>query len=507
MAWHPPQRFLGELVARTPGAALVSGDPSTSISGVTHDTRRLEPGDLFVAIRGLEHDGQAFVPLALTRGAAAIAVEADAGIDALSSAVPVVRVDQARPALADLAAAFYGHPSERLPVVGITGTDGKTSTTQLLSAILAARGLRTGWLTTVSTRIGAELRSNATDNTTPEAPVVQRALAEMLAAGVEVAIVETSSHALQLDRVRATHFQVGVFTNLSPEHLNFHGTFEAYRAAKARLFEILPPTGLAVLNADDASADAMRAATRAPVVTYGIDRPADFMASSIRLSPGGTAFVVQPGGLEVRTRLVGRFNVSNWLAAYAAASHFGAGPEHLADAAASQAPVPGRMNLVQRGQPFTVVVDFAHTPQALGKALDTIRGLVSGRVLLAFGLAGGRDGANRGVMGALAARQADFFVITIDDPGHEDPAVIAAEIAAGARSAGAREGVDFSIDLDRRSAIRALFDRARPGDAVLLAGKGHEQRMVVADQRRPWNDATAAADVLAELGFQSQAVP
>jgi len=210
-----------------------------------------------------------------------------------------------------------------------------------------------------------------------------------------------------------------------------------------------------------------------------------------------------PGEHHVETRLVGRFNVSNWLAAYAAATAFGATPEDLIQAAAAQPPVPGRMNLVDAGQPFAVVVDFAHTPQALEKALDTVRSLVPGKILLTFGLAGGRDDANRPVMGALAARKSDFFVITTDDPGHEDPPAIAAQIAAGARDGGGH----FVVELDRRSAIRLLFERARPGDAVLLAGKGHERRMVVGDLKLPWNDGCAASEVLASLGYVNQAVP
>jgi UDP-N-acetylmuramoyl-L-alanyl-D-glutamate--2,6-diaminopimelate ligase len=493
---------LGDLVGATEGAELVRGEPTLLIGGVTQDTRRLEPGDLFVAIPGFDRDGLEFVPEALARGAAAIAAE-----QSPTQPVPFVRVSHARPALADLAAAFYGHPSRHLPVVGITGTDGKTSTTHLLSSILEAHGLRTGWLTTVNTKIGDDLRPNAADHTTPEAPLVQRTLAEMLAAQLDVALVETSSHALDLERVRATQFRVGVFTNLSPEHLNFHGSFEAYRAAKQKLFERLPSDGLAVLNADDPSSAAMRAVTNARSVTYGLDHPADFRAINVRLSPTGTTFRLLPSRLEIQSRLVGRFNVSNWLAAYAAATYFGATPRDLVEAAATQAPVLGRMNLVDQGQPFAVVVDFAHTPQALEQALDAVRALVSGQVLLVFGLAGGRDDGNRVVMGALAARKADFFVISMDDPGHEDAAAIADQIAAGARSAGAREGERFSIQLDRRAAIRALLERAQPGDAVLLAGKGHEQRMVVGDERRRWNDARAAADVLTELGFQPQAVP
>jgi UDP-N-acetylmuramoyl-L-alanyl-D-glutamate--2,6-diaminopimelate ligase len=321
-------------------------------------------------------------------------------------------------------------------------------------------------------------------------------------AQLDIAIIETSSHALALDRVRGIHFKVGVFTNLSPEHLNFHGSYEAYLAAKRLLFERLPPDGLAVLNADDPASTFMAEATLARILTYALGGPADITARHIRLSPSETSFTAL--GRTVQTRLVGRFNVANWLAAYAAATYFGATPIDLVRAARSQSPVPGRMNLVDLGQPFTVVVDFAHTPQALEKALDTVRSLVSGDVLLAFGLAGGRDAANRPVMGALAARKSDYFVITIDDPGYEDAAAIAADIADGARSAGFD---NFAVELDRRAAIHHLFERARPGDAVLLAGKGHEQRMVVGDQRLPWNDACVAAEVLADLGFATQPVP
>lgn len=502
MSFIATPRFLGDLVSQTEGAELVRGEPMTAIGGVTQDTRRLQPGDLFVAVPGLERDGLQFAAQALANGAAAIAAEA-----APPQSAPFVRVPNARRALADLAAAFYDHPSRHLPVVGITGTDGKTSTTQLLSGILEAHGLRTGWLTTVNTKIADDLRPNAAEHTTPEAPLVQRTLAEMLAARLDVALLETSSHALDLDRVRAVQYRVGIFTNLSPEHLNFHGTFEAYRAAKQKLFERLPADGLAVLNADDPAANEMRAVTRARCVTYGLVNAADVTASNVRLSPHGTTFTLLPAGVEVRSSLVGRFNVSNWLAAFAAATYFGATPHDLVAAAVAQAPVAGRMNLVEQGQPFAVVVDFAHTPQALEKALDTVRSLVSGRLLLAFGLAGGRDFSNRPVMGELAARKADYFVITMDDPGHEDAAEIADQIAAGARSAGAHPGDRFSVELDRRAAIRSLFERARPGDAVLLAGKGHEQRMVVGDQRQAWNDARAATEVLIDLGFEIQAVP
>ncbi|MBV8717395.1 MAG: UDP-N-acetylmuramoyl-L-alanyl-D-glutamate--2,6-diaminopimelate ligase [Chloroflexi bacterium] len=503
-------QLLDALLADVEGAHLVHGDPATLVSGVTHDSRQVSPGDLFVAVPGFRYDGLEFVPDALDRGAHVIVIEqpSDLNFPRVVSSRPggqfaTVVVPRARAALADLAATFYGHPSRTVPVVGITGTDGKTSTTHLLSAVLEAHGLRTGWLTTVNTRIGDQVRANAADHTTPEAPVVQRTLAEMRDARVDVAILETSSHALALDRVRSVCYRVGVFTNLSPEHINFHGSFEAYRDAKRLLFERLSPDGLAVLNADDAVLGVMRAATSARVITYGLEQPADITARDICLTPRGTVFTVEPGDVVIHSGLIGRFNVSNWLAAYAAAMQFGATLEDLQRAALTQPPVRGRMNLVERGQPFAVVVDFAHTPQALEKALDTVRSLVSGNVLLAFGLAGGRDAANRPVMGALASRKSDFFVISTDDPGYEEPAAIADQISAGAYAAGG----NFTVELDRRAAIRLLFERARPGDAVLLAGKGHEQRMVVRDEKLPWNDARVAAEVLADLGFATQAVP
>ncbi len=495
---------LGDLVAQVPDARLVQGDPATPIGGVTHDSRAVRPGDLFVAVPGLRLDGSQFIHDAIIRGASAVAAESPA---TLSGGLPVVAVRSARAALADLAAAFYGHPSEEISVVGVTGTDGKTSTTYLLSAILEAHGLRTGWLTTVNTKIGDTLHANEADHTTPEAPIVQRTLREMADAGVDVAIIETSSHALALDRVRGTRYRVGIFTNLSPEHLNFHGTFEEYRAAKARLFAMLPAHGLAVLNGDDPSSQAMREATQARVLTFGHHDGADIWAEHMHLDPRGTTFLVHVchadgwESLEVTTTLVGRFNVSNWLAAFGADTYFGASLDDLEQAAKRQHPVPGRMNLVHGGQPFTVVVDFAHTPQALEKALHTLRELTDGRVLLVFGLAGGRDFHNRPVMGALAARESDFFVVSADDPGEEDSGEIARQIADGARSEGATEGQRFTIDVDRRSAIRSVLAQARPGDVVLLAGKGHEQRMVLATGKVPWNDQVVAEEEVAALGY------
>ena len=325
---------LGELLLDVAGARLTSGDPETPVRGVSNDTRRLQPGEVFVAVPGLQSDGLQHAEEAVRKGAVAVVAQSEPAED---FGVPLVLVPDARQALADLAAAYFEHPSRGMPVIGITGTDGKTSTTYLVSAILEAHGLTTGWLTTVNTKIGDTVSPNAADFTTPEAPLVQETLGRMRDAGVQVAILETSSHALSLERVRGVSYRVGAFTNLSPEHINFHGTFEAYRDAKRMLFERLPVEGLAVLNADDASAAAMRAATRARVTTYALDAMADLRATDVRLSASGTHFKAHlPDGrqVDVDSQLLGRFNVANWLAAYGAAMEFGATPEDLVKAAA-----------------------------------------------------------------------------------------------------------------------------------------------------------------------------
>ncbi|MCC7107464.1 MAG: UDP-N-acetylmuramoyl-L-alanyl-D-glutamate--2,6-diaminopimelate ligase [Chloroflexi bacterium] len=495
---------MGELLRPLPAARLVHGSPDTPIGGIAFDSRRVQPGDLFVAMPGLVNDGRAFAAQAAERGAAAVVAQSPLP-DVTGPAL--VEVPSARPALADLAAAFHDDPSSRLTLVGVTGTDGKTSVTQLISAVLEAGGRRTAWLTTVDLKIGEERRLNAYSHTTPEAVGVQGFLAEAADAGADVAVLETSSHALAQDRVRGCQFDVAVFTNLSPEHLNYHGTLEAYRDAKAHLFAMLgeptskrgPRTG--IVNADDPASAAMRAACPQPVLSYGVRQPSDVRATDLELHERGAIFTLQTptGAARVSTRLLGRFNVLNWLAAATVGHALGIGPELVATAASALPPVRGRMEPVEAGQPFSVIVDFAHTPQALANALQTVRQHTRGRVLLAFGLAGERDPASRPVMGRLAAEMADFFAITTDDPLFEDPADIAAAIAAGAQAAGATEGERFAIQLDRREAIRTLLERAEPGDCVLLAGKGHEPRMLVRDQRLPWDDRAAALELLETL--------
>lgn len=498
---------LADLAAKVPDARVAHG-PEVEVRGITYDSRKVQRGDLFVAIPGAAHDGAAFAPEAVARGA--VAVVAQQQLD-LPHGVGVVLVPDARRALGDMGNTLLGAPSERLRLTGVTGTDGKTTTCQLIANVLAAAGRRVGWLTTVDLRIGDEVQPTPFQRTTPESCELHETLARFVEAGVEDAVIEVSSHALALNRVQGCSFDAAVFTNLSSEHLNFHGTVEEYAATKARLFEMLgTPTSksfsrMGVVNADDPASVLMAASSPAGIVSYAIDQIADVTATRLEVGLAGTRFrLVTPiGEADVETRLIGRHNVSNWLAAAAVALGWGIELDAVVDAAAKAEPAPGRLQRVQCGQPFEVMVDFAHTPQAMAATLAALRPLCRGRLYVAFGMAGGRDVANRPRMGELIAREADFFVLTTDDPAPEEPGAIAAQIEDGARAARAEEEVDYIVELDRRAAIRALLQRARSGDIVLIAGKGHERRMLLADRVEPWNDEEVTLELLVELGYGS----
>ncbi len=496
---------LSDLAAAVSGVRAV-GNVGLHVRNVAYDSRRVAPGDLFVAIRGAADDGTKYARDAIERGAVGVLADRDLGLSAENG---MLVASDPRQALGEIASVLQGRPSERLRLVGVTGTDGKTTTSQLIAHVLAAVGRRVGWITTVDVRIGDEVTRNPFGHTTPEAPEIQETLARMVAAGVEDAVIEVSSHGLALDRVRGCTFDAAVFTNLAPEHLNFHGTVEEYAAAKARLFAMLDsPTEkrwsrMGVVNADDPASMTMAASSPAGIVSYALDTPADVMANRIEIGIGGSRFhLVTPiGEIHISTRLVGRHNVYNWLAAAGVALGWGIELEAVAVAAATAEAPPGRLERVRRGQPFEVIVDFAHTPQALESTLTTLRAVCDGRLYLVFGMPGGRDAANRPRMGELAARYADYFVVTTDDPLHEDPAHIARQIVTGAREGGAVEGASYAIDLDRRSAIATLLARAEPGDVVLLAAKGHEQRQLIGDLVEPWSDVGAATELLAEMGY------
>jgi len=487
------------------------GDVDISIGGIAYDSRLVRSGDLFVAMPGFHTNGAVFIADAVQRGAVAVVTQQpDARIP---EGIPWVLVPEARRALADLAAAFYRHPARQLRVVGVTGTDGKTTTTHLVSAVLEAMGYKTGLVTTVDVKVGGQAWYNDTQHTTPEPVEVQRWLRQMVDAGVDYAVLEASSHALALDRLLHCEFDAALFTNLSPEHLNFHGSMENYLRDKSRLFGMLDGAiwkgveKAAILNADDPHSHQIRGSTGARALWYGLNpthhssvvtRDSFVTATNVELLPGGSRFllVTTIGSVQAESRLAGQFNIYNWLGAAALGLSQGASLEQIRQAMALVSSVPGRMQRIERGQPFTVVVDFAHTPQALETVLATLRPITPGRIFVLFGLAGERDQANRPKMGRIAARFADFAIFTMDDPRFEDPLEIAEQIAAGAREEGWREGEHYLKVADREEAITEAFWRARPGDTVLLAGKGHERRQVIGAGLVPWNDAEVAERLL-----------
>jgi UDP-N-acetylmuramoyl-L-alanyl-D-glutamate--2,6-diaminopimelate ligase len=483
---------------------------STEVTGVTLDSREVEPGSLFVAIPGEHHDGHDFAPAAIEAGAAGLIVERPLpGV-----AAPQIVVDGARSALASAAAWWYGDPSHELTVVGITGTDGKTTTAYLAVAALEAAGLPSGMIGTIATRIGGKTDAHAAHATTPEAPLLQRTLREMVDAGDRVAVVETTSHGLALDRVAAVAYDVAILTNVTHEHLELHGTWEAYREAKLSLFDRLrearhvtkphPVPASAIVNLDDPSAGLFIGTARdagARVVTYGTEVAADVRATRIAEDGHGLhAEVATPrGATTIDLRLAGRFNVHNALAVSALGEVLELDPDKVREGLASLDLVPGRMERIELGQPFGVVVDFAHSPASLTTVLDLLAPAAAARgggLIAVFGSAGERDTAKRPQMGRIAGERARLVVLTDEDPRGEDREVILDEIARGAEAAGRRRGHDLLLIADRREAIAAAFEAARAGDIVLLAGKGHEQSIIGPDGEQPWNERATAEELL-----------
>jgi UDP-N-acetylmuramoyl-L-alanyl-D-glutamate--2,6-diaminopimelate ligase len=479
-----------------------------AVRAIQHDSREVRPGDLFVCIPGDRFDGHAFAAAAVRAGAAALVCQQGRGgaLDALG--VPVVEVPDPRVTLAAISAAHEGYPARALTVIGVTGTDGKSTTAFLIHAALTACGVRAGLLTTIESRIGEERVTGLPRLTTQEANVVQRLLAEMVDAGCTHAVVEATSHGLELHRLDHCEFDVGVFTNLSGDHLDFHGTFEAYRRAKARLFTGLGKPGgkpgaaavrpHAVLNADDRNWRHFARVTDAQVVTYALDARADVRAREVMLWPDGSTFVLATAeeSLEASVALPGRFNVSNAAAAITTAAALGLDAGVAASGVAACAGVPGRMEKIT-GAPFDVIVDYAHTPDALRKVLDTLRPVVEGRLFVVFGCAGERSRDRRSGLGAVAAERADYAVLTEEDPRSEPSEAIIDEIARAMLAAGAAEGERFERVTDRRAAIDRALALAAPGDLVLIAGKGHEQSIERADGAHAWDDRAVARELIA----------
>ena len=474
----------------------VVGIPVGEVRALAYDSRRVSPGTLFFAVPGEHVDGHDFAASAAGAGAIGVVVEREL----VDLAVPQLVVDRTRRALADAADAWFGRPSEQLTVIGVTGTDGKSTVTALAAEALRACRRHPGQIGTVFTGIFDDLEPNLARATTPEALELQELLARMVEAGNDSVVMEATSHGLALERTRNCRFDVGVVTNVTSEHLEFHGTVEAYRAAKARLVEEAP---IAVLNAADPSFGYFRERARDRVLTYGIDVGADLRAGDLRADAAGTTFHLEAPRWqgEVRVALPGTFNVANALAALGVVEALELDVHHAAGALEVTAGVPGRMERVDAGQPFTVIVDYAHTTDSLRKVLELLRPLTAGRLIVAFGSAGERDPTKRAPMGRVAAELADLVIVTDEDPRLEDPRAINEQIAEGARAAGARDGETLWVIDDRREAIGHAIGLARAGDVVLLAGKGHEQSMFHGTEARPWDDRTAARAALAAAGW------
>jgi UDP-N-acetylmuramoyl-L-alanyl-D-glutamate--2,6-diaminopimelate ligase len=496
--------------------AMPSTIPDAEVTGIAIDNRAVKPGDLFVAMRGGSMDGHDFIQKAIDGGASAVVGDRDlAGFS-----VPYIRLENSRHALTWLAAAFYGEPARRLTVIGVTGTDGKTTTSNLIYKILIAAGIKAGMISTVNAVIGDEVLDTGFHVTTPDAHDVQRYLAKMVEAGLTHVVLETTSHGWSQHRVDACEFDIAVVTNITHEHMDEHGSYENYRAAKARLFSSLEwtrekPQGnprLGVINYDDVKSFAfLNDHIAVNKVNYGVGEEANVRGVDIQYSPSGIQFIAESKDFRVAasSNLVGAYNVSNCLAALTAAVYgLGIDPQVAAQGIAALEGIPGRMERIDMGQNFTAIVDFAHTPNALKVALEAGRTMTKGRVISVFGSAGLRDKEKRRMMAETSAELADLTVLTAEDPRTESLDGILEEMAAGAISKGGREGETFWRVADRGEAIKFALTLAREDDIVLSCGKGHEQSMCFGKTEYLWDDRTAMRAALAEfLGVEGSPMP
>ena len=478
---------LERLIAALEPREIIRRAP-VELRDLAYDVRAVGEGSLFFCVPGMRADGHDFAAEAARRGAVALVVERPLELD-----LPQLVVASARSAMAEAADVFFGEPTRELSVVGITGTNGKTTTCFLVYEILAAAGRRPGLVGTVESRIGGKPRKMA--RTTPEAIDLQRLFREMLEAGDRSCVIEASSHAIELHRLDRARFSALAFTNLSQDHLDFHGTIEGYFAAKRRLFLMGDETPAAI-NIDDAygrrlAAD-LRALGQERVLTFGRAPDADLSPDEIELGAEGTR--IRLGELELCSPLRGAFNAENLLTAAALTRLLGVDDAQIAAGVAALKGVPGRFEAVDRGQPFTVVVDYAHTPDALSRLLTAARELARGKLICVFGCGGDRDREKRPLMGEIAATLSDVAIVTSDNPRSEDPRAIVEEILEGI------EGKTVEVELERRSAIEQALARAGEGDVVVIAGKGHEQGQEIGGQVLAFDDRVVAAELLEQLG-------
>ena len=479
---------------------LISGVPTAStlgdaeITGITIDSRDVQPGDLFAALRGSDFDGHAYIDMAIERGAAAVLVEqVPVGIDH-----PAIIVEDTRRDLAPISAEFYGHPGEELTIIGLTGTDGKTTTASLVTWILREAGIPTGLIGTLGMQFGDGTSESLGHQTTPESHLVQGFLRQMVEVGTKAVVIEATSHGLHMHRLDCTPFDIAGVTNITHEHLEYHKTIENYRAAKGILISrVAENKGVVILNADDAGAMSLETYANGVVVrTYACTASSDFHAKNVVASNIDVRFDLGHQGVRhsARVPVLGEFNVYNSLCAIAIGEAVGVPVDHSVASLARVQGIPGRMQQIDSGQPFSVVVDYAHTPASLDKILRLLRNLTpNGRVIVVSGSAGERDLAKRPLQGKVMADLADIVVITSEDPRNEDPMQILKDIAAGVENAAA----EVHIIEDRREALLLAFDSAQPGDTVLLAGKGHETSIIWGFEHRPWDEAAIAQDLLA----------
>ena len=484
-----------------------AGSSDALITGIEYDSRRVRPGAVFVAMKGGSTDGNRYVEKALAAGALGIVTDSAQTFDHLTvyqAGLPILHVEHGRRALAEASAAFFGHPERALAATGITGTNGKTTTAYLTEALLNAAARATVLIGTIEYHVAGEVRPSI--HTTPESRDVFELMAEGVSHGATELVTEVSSHALDQGRMIGISFDVAVFTNLTRDHLDYHRTMENYFAAKRLLFDgtVFPAPRVAVLNAHDPHSEELAKAARkagAEIRTYGIGK-GDWRAASYQLTPSGATIELETpaGSASLSSRLAGEVNILNLLAAFTAAAARGIAFSHLVVAVPLLRPVPGRFQPVDGGQPFTVIVDYAHTDDALRNLTALARQMTAAagaRVITLFGCGGDRDRTKRPKMGLAAGEGSDFVVATSDNPRSEDPAAILAEVEPGLQST----GTQYTVEVDRAAAIRLALRAAQPGDVVLLAGKGHERTIEMLDGPIPWDEAAAAREALADLGF------
>ncbi|QYR20089.1 UDP-N-acetylmuramoyl-L-alanyl-D-glutamate--2,6-diaminopimelate ligase [Paenibacillus sp. sptzw28] len=491
---------LGQLASLLLTARL-AGDANIELNGIQIDSRKVMQGDLFICLPGHTVDGHDFAPQAAERGAAAFVAERPLPVDA-----PQLIVKDSRHAMAVLADYFFGSPSRKLKLIGITGTNGKTTTTYLIERILADAGFKPGVIGTVERRFGG--RSYPMSGTTPEALELQRHLAAMIEAGTDCCAMEVSSHALEQGRVKGCRYRTAIFTNLTQDHLDYHGTMQRYAAAKELLFARLgneyalspEERAYAVLNADDSASGGFARATSAEVLTYGVDNEADVRASNIRITAHGTSFHLETfdGSTDITLNMAGKFNVYNALAAVCAALIERVPLDQIKSSLEAVPGVPGRVESVHAGQKFAVIVDYAHTPDGLDNVLKAVKEFAAGRIICVFGCGGDRDRSKRPIMGAIAGRYADYAIVTSDNPRTESPERILLDIEAGLIKDGVPKS-RYVLLPDRRAAIQKAVEMASPEDVVLIAGKGHETYQIIGDVTYDFDDREVAKEAIRSI--------